>query len=117
MPIIIDKDNEYGFKVIGDGGEDATRGVFSVQTGSNTVPAFTVGRTVAGNASQGAFKFLSVSNASGAVMSFAPGSFVSVTSVILTTVANIDYVIPVEMNGEARYIPVIKAAGINGVAV
>ena len=59
-------------------------------------------------------KFLSPSVASGAVMGFAPGAFVSCTSVVLTSVANFDYVIPVELNGEARYIPVLKAAGIVG---
>jgi hypothetical protein len=114
MAFIFDKDNEYGARIIGDGGE-STDGVLKVTTGANTVPALAIGRTVAGNASQAAFKLLGSSNASGALMGFVGA--ISLTSVVLTSVANIDYVIPVELNGEARYIPVLKAAALIGAAV
>ena len=117
MSLIVDKDNEYGFRIQGDGGEDTSKGVLHVSTAANTVPSITIGRSVAGNASQAALKFLTPSVASGAMMGFAAGGFISCTSVILTSVADIDYVIPVELNGEARYIPVLKAAGIIGAAV
>ena len=115
MAFIFDKDNEYGARIIGDGGEDGA--VLLVKSAANTVPALAIGRGIVGNACQAAMKFLSPSVASGAVMGFAAGAFVSCTSVVLTSVANVDYVIPVEMNGEARYIPVLKAAAIIGGAV
>ena len=114
MAFIFDKDNEYGARVIGDGGE-STDGVFKVTTAANTIPALAVGRTVAGNASQAAFKLLSASVASGALMGF-PNGAISITSILVASAAHFDYAIPVEINGEARYIPVIKAGGLVGAA-
>lgn len=77
--------------------------------------AIEFGRTILGTASVAPVLFLAASTASGAVMGFQAG--VSCTSVIFTSVANFDYVIPIEINGEARYIPVAKAEAIVGAAV
>ena len=52
--------------------------------------------------------------ASGAIMEFRNKSFISITSTVLTTVANTDYAIPVQVGLETRYIPVFKAAAIIG---
>lgn len=77
--------------------------------------AVIINRTVLGTASVAPILFAHPSTASGAVLGF--GGCISVTSIVLTTVANFDYVIPIEINGEARYIPVVKAAGVVGAAV
>jgi hypothetical protein len=53
--------------------------------------------------------------ASGALVEFT-GGFISATSVVLTTVANTDYVIPVQIGLETRYSPVFKAAAVVGAA-
>jgi len=116
MSLIVDKDNEYGVRIIGDGGEDPAKGVLNVTSASAAIASLLVGKTIVGNASQAALRIAHPSTASGAVMGFS-GGFVSCTSLVLTSVANIDYVIPVELNGEARYIPVFKAAAIYGAAV
>jgi hypothetical protein len=73
------------------------------------------GRTVNGTASVAPVLFAGASAASGAVMGFT--GCISLTSVVLTTVANTDYAIPVEINGEARYIPVFKKEALIGAAV
>jgi len=86
------------------------------RSGATTGPALTVGRTVNATASIGALQFLGTSAASGAIMGF-KGGFISLTSILLTSAAHFDYVIPVELNGEARYIPVIKGSGLVGGAV
>jgi hypothetical protein len=77
--------------------------------------AVNFGRTVNGTASIAPVLFQGASAASGAVLGFTGA--ISLTSIILTSVANFDYVIPIEINGEARYIPAIKAAGLVGAAV
>lgn len=113
MPINVDSASEGGFKVFGDGGEDTT-GVVQFKSAAATTPALTVGRTVAGNLTSAAMKFLGSSIASGALMQF-DGGFISCTSVVLSTVANIDYMLPVVVGpGNVRYIPLVKAAGIIG---
>ena len=76
--------------------------------------AFEVGRTVNGTASVAPILLTGASAASGAIIGFS--GCISLTSVVLTTVANTDYAIPVEINGEARYIPVFKAAALVGAA-
>lgn len=114
MSVIYDLDNEYGGYIIGDGGEKST-GVLEVKSASAAIPSLQVSRTTNGNASQAPFKIAGSSVASGALMGFG-GGFISLTSVVLTTVANTDYAIPVEINGEARYIPVFKAAALVGAA-
>lgn len=110
MAFIYDIDNEYGARFIGDGGESA---VLTVETASNTIPAISI--AAAGNATKAPFQIAGVSAASGAVMGFG-GGFISLTSVVLTTVANTDYAIGVEVNGVPRYIPLFKAAALVGAA-
>lgn len=112
MAINYDLAAEGGAKIIGDGGED-TAGVLRVSTAANTIPAITIGRSVNGSVSQAALKFEGTSLASGALMQFA-GGFISLTSVVLTSVANTDYAIPVVVGGEQRYIPLFKAAALIG---
>jgi hypothetical protein len=77
--------------------------------------ALQIGRTVNGTASVAPVLFAGASAASGAVLGFT--GCISLTSIVFTTVANTDYAIPVEINGEARYIPVFKAAALIGAAV
>lgn len=112
MALNVDLANEGGLQVIGDGGE--TNGVFQIKT-AGAVPALVVGRSGAGSQTIGILKLNGSSMASGALMEFG-GGFISVTSVVLTSVANTDYVIPVQIGLETRYIPVFKAAAVIGSA-
>jgi hypothetical protein len=75
--------------------------------------AVVIGRTVNGCVSIAPLKFLGTSGASTALMQFA-GGFISLTSLVLTSVANFDYALPVVVGGEQRYIPLIKGAGLIG---
>ena len=84
-----------------------------IQSTATTSPAVTFGRTVNGGATIGVVQFAGTSVASGAIMGF-KGGFVSCTSIVLTSVANFDYVLPVEVNGVVRYIPLVGAAGVIG---
>lgn len=110
MALNADLANEGGLQVIGDGGE--TNGVFQVKTGG-AVPALVVGKTANGSQTIAALKILGSSVASGALIEIG-GGFISLTSVVLTTVANTDYAIPVQIGLETRYIPVFKAAALIG---
>ena len=71
-------------------------------------------RTVVGNMSVGILKVVGNSTASGAMIEFSNKGFISITSVVLTTVANTDYAIPVQVGLETRYMPLFKAAAIIG---
>lgn len=112
MPVNYDLASEGGMKVFGDGGEDAA-GVVQFTTGSTTTPVLTIGRTTIGATTIGYLKLLGTSAASGAIINFA-GGFISCTSTVLTTVANTDYAIPVQVGLEVRYIPLFKAAAVIG---
>ena len=112
MAVNYDLASEGGAKIIGDGGEDSA-GVVVFKTASTTIPALSVGRTLNGSATYAALNFLGTSVASGALMRF-EGSFISLTSVVLTTVANTDYALPVVVGGELRYIPLFKGAALIG---
>ena len=110
MALNLDLANEGGAQIIGDGGE--TDGVFQIKTGGS-VPALVVGKTAVGVQTVAALKLNHSSIASGAMIQFG-GGFISLTSVILTTVAHTDYAIPVQVGLETRYIPVFKAAALIG---
>lgn len=110
MALNTDLANEGGLQVIGDGGE--TNGVLQVKTGGS-VNALVVGKTAVGVQTIAALKINGSSLASGALIEFG-GGFISLTSVVLTTVANTDYAIPVQIGLETRYIPVFKAAALVG---
>jgi hypothetical protein len=112
MPLNVDLANEGGLQIIGDGGEDVA--VLQVKT-ADDVPALIVGRSGAGSQTIGILRVNGSSMASGALLEF-KGGFISTTSVVLTTVANTDYAIPVQIGLETRYIPVFKAAAIIGAA-
>lgn len=103
--------SEGGMKVFGDGGEDSS-GVVEFKT-AGAIPALSVGRSAAGSQTIGLLRVNGSSMASGALMEF-KGGFISCTSVVLTSVANTDYCIPVQVGLETRYIPVFKAAAIIG---
>lgn len=110
MALNVDLANEGGVQIIGDG--DETNGVVQFKT-AGAVPALVIGRTGAGSQTIGMLTLNGSSLASGALMEF-KGGFISATSVILTTVANTDYVLPVQVGLETRYIPLFKAAAIVG---
>ena len=113
MAMIYDMDNEYGAYIIGDGGEKST-GTLEVKSGAAGTPAVAVSRTAVGSQSVAPLKIVGSSVASGAAIEFANKSFISITSVVLTTVANTDYAIPVQVGLETRYIPTFKAAALIG---
>jgi len=73
-----------------------------------------VRRADVGAQSVGVLRLQGNSVASGAVLEFTNKSFISITSTVLTTVANTDYAIPVQVGLETRYIPVYKAAALIG---
>jgi len=78
-----------------------------------TSRAVVIGRTVASSTTVAPLLFTNPSAASAAIFEVAAG-FISCTSVVLTTVANFDYVVPISLNGNIRYIPTLAAAGIVG---
>ena len=118
MAFTHDLDNEYGGRIIGDGGEDPAHGSLHVTT-AGAAPAVLVGRTAAGLTSVAPFRIQGTSLASGAVMGFG-GGFISVTSIlgIGATGAAIafDYILPVELNGVMRGIPLTSLPSIPGAA-
>ena len=68
-----------------------------------------------GNQTVAPLRIMGNSMASGVAIEFqGKGSFISITSVVLTTVANTDYAIPVQVGLETRYIPTFKAAALIG---
>lgn len=73
-----------------------------------------VRRADVGGQSVGVLRLQGNSLASGAVIEFTNKAFISITSTVLTTVANTDYAIPVQVGLETRYIPVFKAAALIG---
>lgn len=62
----------------------------------------------------GVLRIQGASRASGAAIEFTQKAFISITSTVLTSVANTDYAIPVQVGLETRYIPVFKAAALIG---
>lgn len=87
-----------------------------ILTRSNATSGVLVRNTAVGNQSIGILKLQGNSVASGAVFEFANKAFLSITSTVLTTVANTDYAIAVQVGLETRYIPLFKAAAIIGAA-
>lgn len=118
MAIIVDTASEYGVRVIGDGGEDPAKGTVNIQTGG-VQSALVVGRAAAGLTSVAPFRVTGTSLASGAVLGFG-GGFISVTSILGFTATGAalgaDYVLPVELNGVLRGIPMISLLSLPGAA-
>ena len=98
----LDVDAKDANAVAGDFRSTATGGV-----------ALVVGRTVGSSPTVAALKLLHPSAASAAVMEF-QGGFISCTSVIFTSVAHTDYVLPISVNGTIRYIPLLKGDAVQG---
>lgn len=105
------------FNLVGESGADFV--------GDDSQPAFafknsSTGQALSlnggvGNQTVAPLRIFGNSMASGVAIEFqGKGSFISITSVVLTTVANTDYAIPVQVGLETRYIPVYKAAAIVG---
>ena len=89
----------------------------NVQSSLATEPSLIVKRDVVGNMSIGVAEFIGNSVVSGAMLEFSgPCAFISITSVVLTTVANTDYAIRVQVGLETRNIPLFKDAAIIGAA-
>lgn len=76
----------------------------------------TVRRTAPGSISIGVLRISGNSTASQAVLEFFEKGFISITSTVLTTVANTDYAIVVQVGTETRYLPLFQAAAIVGAA-
>ncbi len=74
-----------------------------------------VSKRAGGNTSIAPIELVPSGNASAPVLEIERAGFASITSVVLTTVANTDYAIRVNING-ARWIPAFKDAGIIGAA-
>lgn len=81
---------------------------------SSATGRVTVRNTAVGNQSIGVLRIQGNSVASGTAIEFSNKAFISITSTVLTTVANTDYAIPVQVGLETRYIPCFKAAAIIG---
>lgn len=114
---------ESGADIIGDDAQptlkldnSSTGEALRVTTASATGPAMTVTKSAIGNMSVGLLKIQGNSIASGAVLEFSNKAFASITSVVLTTVANTDYAIRVQVGLETRWIPLFKDAAIIGAA-
>lgn len=88
--------------------------VTQVIRSANATTPVQIQQTVVGNQSIGIMQILGNSVASGAALEFRNKSFISITSTVLTTVANTDYAIPVQVGLETRYLPLYKAAALVG---
>ena len=89
------------------------------QSVAATAAALTVGRTVVGGQTIAALRVAHNSAASGAVIGFG-GGFISVTSILGIGVTGaaiaFDYLLPVELNGVVRGIPLTSLLSIPGAA-
>ena len=91
--------------------------ITTISNANTTVPALTISKSVVGNLSIGVLRVVGNSIASGAMLEFSgKGAYASITSVVLTTVANTDYAIRVQVGLETRWIPLFKDAAIIGAA-
>ena len=116
MTVNYDLASEGGMKVFGDGGEDSA-GVVQFKSASASIPALSVGRTVAGSQTIAILRIEGSSLASGALIGFR-GGFISCTSITLAASAGtvVDYAIPVQVGLETRYIPLVQSGAIKGAA-
>jgi len=125
MPNIVNLYAESNADMIGDDanatltlsnsstGADLRVGTVEGESATSTV---LVRQPVVGNMSIGVLRIQGNSVASGAVLEFTTKAFASITSVVLTTVANTDYAIRVQVGLETRWIPLFKDAAIIGAA-
>lgn len=124
MPNLVNIDAEVGANMIGDDSQptltfDNSSTGADIRTGiiESSGEGQLFRRAEVGNISTGIVRVQGTSLASGAVLEFTgKGAFVSITSTVLTTVANTDYAIRVQVGLETRYIPLFKDAAIIGAA-
>lgn len=118
MAVIYDLDNEYGGRIIGDGGE-GTDGTLQITSGAAGTPGLLISRSAAGSPTIAPLRLAGTSAASAAVIGFG-GGFISVTSILgfAATGAAIAWskVIPVELGGVQYGIPVTSLASLPGAA-
>jgi hypothetical protein len=110
MAYLYNLDASYGASISGD---TTATPALTVKNGAAANPVISIARNAAGSQTIGLMKLGGSSLASGALIEFG-GGFISCTSVVLTSVANADYCIPVQVGLETRYIPTFKAAAIVG---
>lgn len=121
MANIVNINAEVGADIIGDDA-NPTLTLNNTSTGADlrfgiaesNGEGLLVRRSDVGSQSIGVLRIQGNSLASGAAIEFTNKSFISITSTVLTTVANTDYAIPVQVGLETRYIPVFKAAALIG---
>lgn len=109
----IDVDNGANAIGIDADSSSTTNPAGDFRSSATVGPALIVGRTVNSSSTIAALRILGSSVASAALIEF-KGGFISCTSVILTSAANTDYVIPVSINGAVRYIPCFAGAAVQG---
>ena len=125
MSNLINIDAEQGADIIGDDAQP-TLTLVNTSTGaalraatidnSSSTAGVLIRNALVGNLSIGVLRVQGNSVASGAVLEFTNKGFASITSVVLTTVANTDYAIRVQVGLETRWIPLFKDAAIIGAA-
>lgn len=82
------------------------------RSNTTTGQALTISRTVASSPTVAPLVITNASAASAPVVEF--GSFVSITSVVLTSVANFDRAVRVKVGDTYRWIPLLLDAGLVG---
>lgn len=107
--------NEYDTAVLDITHTSTTNPAARIRSASAAGQALTVGRTVAASPTVAVMNFAHVSAASAPIFEFAAGGgFVSVTSVVLTTVANIKGAVRVKVGNVYYWIPLVLDAGLVG---
>lgn len=110
MPSTYNLDVEAGASIIGDD----TQPSLSLDN-SSTGYSLKVSRTTA-NATIAPLQLAPTGTASVPALDITTGGYASITSVVLTTVANTDYAIRVWVAGQPRWIPCFKDAAVIGAA-
>lgn len=117
MSILYDLAAEYGASIVSD--TDTVAATLTLKSGASgsAQPALLVSRDpmglAVGNSTVALMSLGPTSVASGSYLNFGTG-FISLTSIVLTTVANADYAIAVSVGNQQRFIPMFKAAAIVG---
>ena len=111
MANVINLDSETGANFIGDD----TSPSITIDNSSTGFP-LSVQRRTTSNATVAPLAVTASANASAPVLNVQTSGFASITSVVLTTVANTDFAIRVWVAGQPRWIPTFKDAAIIGAA-
>lgn len=111
MPNIRNIDAETGANFIGDDAQPSL-----TMDNSSTGYALSIQRRAGSNATIAPLHVKGSANASAPVLEVTTSGFASITSVVLTSVANTDYAIRVWVGGQPRWIPCFKDAAMIGAA-